>query len=144
MCSVVLYSYCSHKRQEFYFVPSNNSCVAASVDTAMVCNHSPNRFRSERNCKAKCIDSAFPSERCFTTAIFSRCTSRDARHHWWFFDGRACVPWDFPSGACPSTKKGGDVFDSMADCVAQCAGGESLFQPCQPPKPRPCTPKQLR
>lgn len=144
MCSVVLYSYCSHKRQEFYFVPTNNSCVAASADTAMVCNHSPNRFTSEKNCKSKCIDSTFPSERCFTTAIFSRCTSRDVRHQWWFFDGSACVPWDFPSGACPSIKGGGDLFNNMAECVAQCAGGESLLQPCQPPKPRPCTPKQLR
>ncbi|KAL1471731.1 hypothetical protein MTO96_039777 [Rhipicephalus appendiculatus] len=144
MCSMVLYSYCSHKRQEFHFVPGNKSCVAATADNLMVCNHSPNRFTSEKNCKAKCIDSTYPSERCFTTAIFSRCTSRDVRHQWWFFDGSGCVPWDFPSGACPSVKKGGDLFNSMSECIAQCTGGESLLQPCQPPKARPCSPKQLR
>ncbi|KAH6928911.1 hypothetical protein HPB50_021593 [Hyalomma asiaticum] len=144
MCSVVLYSYCSHKHQEFHFVPANNSCIAASEDNVMVCNHSPNRFTSEKSCRAKCIDSTYPSDRCFTTAIFSRCTSRDVRHQWWFFDGNGCVPWDFPSGLCPSIKKGGDLFNSMAECIAQCVGGESLLQPCQSPKTRPCSLKQLR
>ncbi|XP_077486551.1 uncharacterized protein LOC144097793 [Amblyomma americanum] len=144
MCSMVLYSYCSRRRQEFYFQSTSNSCVVVSGDTTGVCNHSPNRFTSQRNCKAKCIDNSNPSERCFSTAMFSKCTSRDVRYQWWFYDGAQCVPWDFPEGACPSVQMGGDLFTSAKECASQCATGDALLEPCQPPKPGPCTAKQLR
>ncbi|XP_075751933.1 uncharacterized protein LOC142817883 [Rhipicephalus microplus] len=97
------------------------------------CETSRRLFSTVRNVCSTCIAD------CGSNFI-----SRDVRRQWWFFDGSGCVPWDFPSGACPSVKKGGDLFHSMADCIAQCGGGESLLQPCQPPKARPCSSKQLR
>ncbi|KAK8773135.1 hypothetical protein V5799_012331 [Amblyomma americanum] len=73
MCSVVLHSFCARIREEFYYLPSANSCVTALRDSTVLCNHSPNRFASLSSCTQRCVHPSKPAERCFHTAMFSQC-----------------------------------------------------------------------
>ncbi|XP_077486108.1 uncharacterized protein LOC144097237 [Amblyomma americanum] len=144
MCSVVLHSFCARIREEFYYLPSANSCVTALRDSTVLCNHSPNRFASLSSCTQRCVHPSKPAERCFHTAMFSQCVSRDVRGTLWFFDGTDCRQWHFPLGACPSTYEGGNVFRNLRACLRQCTGRKLLLSSCQVPTAVPCEPLSLR
>ncbi|XP_065285162.1 uncharacterized protein [Dermacentor albipictus] len=151
-CTSALHTYCVKVRDEYYYQPAVNACVMTATDSTVVCNHSRNKFASHASCRKNCVDSAVPAEKCFHAATFSKCTRRDVRHKWWYFDGARCQSWDFPLGACPSLTDadGGDAFASWHECAQYCDGGardqhhRHSKRRCLPPIREPCTAQQLR
>ncbi|KAH7936489.1 hypothetical protein HPB49_000101 [Dermacentor silvarum] len=149
-CSSALHTYCVKVRDEYYYQPAVNACVMTATDSTVVCNHSRNKFASHASCRKNCVESPVPADKCFHTAIFSKCTRHDVRHKWWYFDGSRCQSWDFPLGACPSLTDadGGDAFASRHECAQYCGDGardhRHSKRRCLPPVREPCTAQQLR
>ncbi|KAH6935327.1 hypothetical protein HPB50_005079 [Hyalomma asiaticum] len=151
-CSAAFHTYCVKVRDEYYYQPAVNACVMTATDSTVVCNHSRNRFASLSSCRKNCVDGAVPAEKCFQTAIFSKCTRRDVLYNWWYFNGSHCQSWNFPLGGCPSLTDadGGEAFGSRHECAQYCGAGahdryhRHLQRRCMPPVKEPCTAKQLR
>ncbi|KAH8025133.1 hypothetical protein HPB51_003975 [Rhipicephalus microplus] len=118
----VFFKFCAEPRREFYFNPATNACVALSgLSGVEVCNRSPNRFPTALGCSRQCIRTRYPAEKCFKAALLSKCGRDDVVNgsNLWFFDGRGCHLWSFPSGKCPSGD--GQLFSSAGRCRDACA-----------------------
>ncbi|XP_077541010.1 uncharacterized protein LOC144153234 [Haemaphysalis longicornis] len=72
-CGIAFYTYCSTFRHEAYYRHTTRSCVRTITDNVQVCNHSPNRFSSLRECEQSCVHSEVPKEQCFEKTLFSWC-----------------------------------------------------------------------
>lgn len=144
-CNGALYTSCLKYRREFRYSRSANACVEAGEDQAaarfFVCNRGPNHFSSVLNCERSCVLSEHPEDACLDQALFTACNGQDVHRSWWFFDGRSCVPWDFPSGGCPADGDL-DVFATAYECARRCTNPG--YQPCQKPVPAPCTADLLK
>ncbi|KAL1487334.1 hypothetical protein MTO96_046585 [Rhipicephalus appendiculatus] len=145
-CQRVFYKFCAEPRREFYFDPAENACVALSgLSGVEVCNRSPNRFLTALGCSRQCVRTKYPAEKCFKTALLSKCGRDDVVNgsNLWFFDGSGCHLWNFPSGKCPS--RDGQLFSSVSRCLDACARRRAgSVRPCRTPKPTTCNSKQLK
>ncbi|KAL1468777.1 hypothetical protein MTO96_041260 [Rhipicephalus appendiculatus] len=145
-CHRVFYKFCAEPRREFYFDPAENACVALSGLTGVeVCNRSPNRFLTALGCSRQCVRTKYPAEKCFKTALLSKCGRDDVVNgsNLWFFDGSGCHLWNFPSGKCPS--RDGQLFSSVGRCLDACARRRAgSVRTCRTPKPTTCNSKQLK
>ncbi|XP_077486110.1 uncharacterized protein LOC144097240 [Amblyomma americanum] len=119
-CGLAFYTYCSKFRHEAYYRHTTRTCVRTITDDVQVCNHSPNRFATRKECEQSCVHSRQPSDVCFDKTLFSWCSRLDVNASWWVFDGKRCRPWPFPHGLCPSPVDS-DVFDSLHECKRRCS-----------------------
>ncbi|XP_075742787.1 uncharacterized protein LOC119169800 isoform X2 [Rhipicephalus microplus] len=146
LCQRVFFKFCTEPRREFYFNPATNACVALSgLSVVEVCNRSPNRFPTALGCSRQCIRTRYPAEKCFKAALLSKCGRDDVVNgsNLWFFDGRGCHLWSFPSGKCPS--RDGQLFSSAGRCRDACARRRAgSFRTCRTPKPASCDSRQLK
>ncbi|KAH8032727.1 hypothetical protein HPB51_001425 [Rhipicephalus microplus] len=117
-CGTPLFVYCASRRHEFYYRRSVNACVSISSDKVVVCNRSPNKFSTRESCRQQCIETERPAKQCQTRALFSECTQQDVVEIWWYYDGKRCQRWSFPSGQCPVNAS--NVFTSFMDCSRRC------------------------
>ncbi|KAL1448763.1 hypothetical protein MTO96_044003 [Rhipicephalus appendiculatus] len=155
MCGDVFYKLCHPNRDqpEFHYRRSVNACVETATDTVHSCNRGVNRFASIALCRRSCMHPGHrPAEECYGKPLFTSCSRRDRCHalrhlgvlcrvmcaralfiaagedvlsSWWFFEGRKCVPWNFPSGGCPADDSA--VFRTAQECRTQCLGSSSAF-----------------
>ncbi|XP_077498530.1 uncharacterized protein LOC144109584 [Amblyomma americanum] len=156
-CGAPMFTLCSEPRREVYYRPDADACVQAAGSSAVqepkppLCNRSPNRFGSLGSCRRSCMAATMPAQRCFDKPLFTACSRQLVNPTWWFFDGRRCLPWQFPVGQCPDP---GHVFRSRAQCNRQCnarpipAGAEpptwKPSQRCRSPSRLACGTRQLR
>ncbi|XP_075744652.1 uncharacterized protein LOC142803415 [Rhipicephalus microplus] len=144
MCGDVFYSLCHPNRDqpEFHYRRSVNACVETATDAVHSCNRGANRFASIALCRRSCMRAGHrPAEECYGKPLFTSCARQDVLSSWWFFDGRKCVPWNFPSGGCPADDSA--VFRTVHECRTQCLGqlGRS---PCGPPRAIACDQRHLK
>ncbi|KAH7958115.1 hypothetical protein HPB51_027900 [Rhipicephalus microplus] len=60
----------------------------------------------------------------------------DVLFSWWFFEGRECVPWNFPSGGCPANDSA--LFRTAHECRSRCLNGRQRDSQCLPPRVVAC------
>ncbi|XP_075542661.1 uncharacterized protein LOC142576415 [Dermacentor variabilis] len=144
MCGDVFYTVCHPSSQrEFHFRRSVNACVETAADAVHTCNRGANRFASMTHCRQSCMRGGHrPAEECFGKPLFTSCARQDVLSSWWFFEGRKCVPWNFPSGGCPADDSA--VFRSAQECRAQCVVGGLGRSPCRPPRSVACEGRHLK
>ncbi|KAH6934981.1 hypothetical protein HPB50_002664 [Hyalomma asiaticum] len=145
-CQRVFYKFCLEPRREFYFDPAKKTCVALSGRAGVeVCNRSPNRFVTALGCSRQCVRTRNPAGKCFKTALLSTCGRGDVVNgsNLWFFDGRGCHLWNFPSGKCPS--RDGQLFSSVGRCLNTCVRRRARsVHSCRTPTPATCNSRQLK
>nr|XP_050028101.1 mucin-5AC-like isoform X1 [Dermacentor andersoni] len=140
-CGVAFYTYCREPRREFVYRASINACLATGDDhPAQLCNRGPNRFASWRECERSCVLAQPPREACLDKTLLLGCRRQDVRTSWWWFDGRACLAWNFPWGGCPAN--GSAVFPTAGQCTAHCTNPR--YPPCAAPRSAPCGSAQLK
>ncbi|XP_049271452.1 uncharacterized protein LOC125758404 [Rhipicephalus sanguineus] len=144
MCGDVFYTVChtDSDQHEFHYRRSVNACVETATDTVHSCNRGVNRFASIALCRRSCVRTRQrPAEECFAKPLFTSCARQDVLSSWWFFEGRKCVPWNFPSGGCPADDSA--VFRTAHECRTQCLGGLRR-SPCGPPQAVACDQRHLK
>ncbi|KAL1480137.1 hypothetical protein MTO96_051288 [Rhipicephalus appendiculatus] len=145
-CRRYYYTYCSHPVPLFHYDPELRVCVPTSDGGSQLCNHGSNRFSSWEHCRENCLKPDRVSKRCMENTLFLPCTRQDVMGTFWYFDGRACVTWDFPRGNCPQSHRG--VYETFRDCSRQCEGkqGQNRADPthCGIPEPGACGLKHLK
>ncbi|XP_077540039.1 uncharacterized protein LOC144152595 [Haemaphysalis longicornis] len=140
-CGAAFYTYCSEARREFHYKASVNACVSSEPGTALqLCSRGSNRFASERDCDGSCVLAETPLEACLEKALFTACRRQDVLSGWWWFDGKACLAWDFPEGGCPAN--GSAVFATAERCTSRCTN--TRYPPCTAPRAVPCPSGQLK
>ncbi|KAL1443161.1 hypothetical protein MTO96_046087 [Rhipicephalus appendiculatus] len=145
MCGDVFYTLCRRNRDqpEFHYRRSVNACVETATDAVHSCNRGVNRFASIALCRRSCTRAGGICLQKSATA--SRCSpaapGEDVLSSWWFFEGRKCVPWNFPSGGCPADDSA--VFRTAQECRTQCLG-RVRRSPCGPPRAVACDQRHLK
>ncbi|KAH6940399.1 hypothetical protein HPB50_027549 [Hyalomma asiaticum] len=140
-CGRFRFSFCSESKGGAYFDPMLASCLPASAQLVYVCNRSPNRFSSLRDCRRSCVEATRPHRRCMATPEFSHC-DKELTRTWWFSNGTHCEEWHFPLGLCPA--RGSSVFPSASQCVDRCLRPRDKLQCCHRPEPHVCALGQLK
>ncbi|KAL3215214.1 hypothetical protein MRX96_034183 [Rhipicephalus microplus] len=123
LCQRVFFKFCTEPRREFYFNPATNACAARGSASA------PDTLPKSAS----------------RPALLSKCGRDDVVNgsNLWFFDGRGCHLWSFPSGKCPS--RDGQLFSSAGRCRDACARRRAgSFRTCRTPKPASCDSRQLK
>ncbi|KAL1462156.1 hypothetical protein MTO96_043193 [Rhipicephalus appendiculatus] len=144
MCGDVFYTLCHRNRDqpEFHYRRSVNACVETATDAVHSCNRGVNRFASIALCRRSCMRPGHrPAEECYGKPLFTSCAREDVLSSWWFFEGRKCVPWNFPSGGCPADDSA--VFRTAQECRTQCLG-RVRHSPCGPPRAVACDQRHLK
>ncbi|KAH6934140.1 hypothetical protein HPB50_020678 [Hyalomma asiaticum] len=145
MCGDVFYTVCrqNSEQREFHYRRSVNACVETAADTVHSCNRGVNRFASIAHCRRSCVGTAHrPARECFGKPLFTNCARQDVLSSWWFFEGRKCVPWNFPSGGCPADDSA--VFRTAHECRTRCLAGGLRRSPCGPPRSVACGQRHLK
>ncbi|XP_050028882.2 uncharacterized protein [Dermacentor andersoni] len=144
MCGDVFYTVCQPSSQrEFHYRRSGNACVETAADAVHTCNRGANRFASLTHCRQSCTQAGRrPAGECFGKPLFTNCARQDVLSSWWFFEGRKCVPWNFPSGGCPANDSA--VFHTAQECRKQCMPGGLGGSPCRPPRTVTCESQHLK
>ncbi|XP_070388999.1 uncharacterized protein [Dermacentor albipictus] len=144
MCGDVFYTVCQPSSQrEFHYRRSVNACVETAADAVHTCNRGTNRFASLTHCRQSCTQAGRrPADECFDKPLFTNCARQDVLSSWWFFEGRKCVPWNFPSGGCPANNS--VVFRTAQECRKQCMPGGQGGSPCRPPRTVTCESQHLK
>ncbi|KAH7960933.1 hypothetical protein HPB49_025179 [Dermacentor silvarum] len=144
MCGDVFYTVCHPSTQpEFHYRRSVNACVETAADAVHSCNRGANRFASLTHCRRSCMRPGHqPAEECFGKPLFTSCARQDVLSGWWFFEGRKCIPWNFPSGGCPADDSA--VFRSAQECRTQCVVGGLRPSPCRAPQAVACEGRHLK
>lgn len=141
MCGDVFYTVCQSSQHEFHYRRSTNACVETAADAVHSCNRGTNRFTSLRHCAQSCLGTRRPADQCFSMPLFTSCARQDVLSSWWFFQGRKCVPWSFPSGGCP--EDGSSVFRTAVECRRRCVG-PVRGRRCRPPRAVACDRRHLK
>ncbi|KAH9381678.1 hypothetical protein HPB48_021262 [Haemaphysalis longicornis] len=141
-CGAVLYTYCSEAHREFHYRASLNACVSSEPGAVLqLCSRGSNRFASLRDCEGSCVHAQPPLEACLEKTLFTTCRRQDVNSgSWWWFDGKACLAWDFPEGGCPDN--GSAVFTTAELCMSRCTNPR--YPPCTAPRAVPCPSGQLK
>ncbi|KAH6934130.1 hypothetical protein HPB50_020668 [Hyalomma asiaticum] len=144
MCGDVFYTICHPSPQhEFHYRRSMNVCVEAAADIVHSCNRGDNRFVSLTHCRQRCVRvGRRPADECFGEPLFTNCARQDVVSNWWFFDGRKCTPWNFPSGGCPANDSA--VFRTAEECRRQCVTAGLGSSPCRLPGAVACERQHLK
>ncbi|XP_049519443.1 uncharacterized protein LOC125943919 [Dermacentor silvarum] len=144
MCDDVFYTVCHPSSQrEFHYRRSVNACVETAADAVHTCNRGANRFASLTHCRRSCMQAGRrPADECFSKPLFTSCARQDVLSSWWFFEGRKCAPWNFPSGGCPANHS--VVFRTAQECRKQCMAGGLRDSPCRPPRTVTCESQHLK
>ncbi|KAL1447489.1 hypothetical protein MTO96_028571 [Rhipicephalus appendiculatus] len=144
MCGDVYYTVCRPSTErEFHYRRSANACVETAADVVHSCNRGVNRFASLAHCRRSCTHAGRrPAKECFGKPLLTSCARQDVLFSWWFFEGRECVPWSFPSGGCPANDSA--VFHTAHECTSRCLRGNQRDSQCLPPRAVACDSRHLK
>ncbi|KAH6932000.1 hypothetical protein HPB50_002434 [Hyalomma asiaticum] len=144
MCGDVFYTVCHPSgEREFHYRRSVNACVETAADVVHSCNRGVNRFASLGHCRQSCMrESRPPAKECLGKPLLTSCARQDVLSSWWFFEGRKCLPWNFPSGGCPANDS--TVFSTAEECWSHCLRGGRRGSLCHPPRAVPCGVRHLK
>ncbi|KAH6928889.1 hypothetical protein HPB50_020697 [Hyalomma asiaticum] len=136
-CREISFTYCSGSTPEFFYSSFTDGCMLASENLVQLCNRGRNKFTSKRRCKMSCLSAEEPDPNCLEKPLFS---ADDIKPSPWYFDGKRCTPWGFPSGLCPSNDSA--VFATASACTSRCS--DQRHAACSLPRTVNCKYKQLR
>ncbi|XP_037512199.1 uncharacterized protein LOC119388911 [Rhipicephalus sanguineus] len=144
MCGDVFYTVCRPSTErEFHYRRSVNACVETAADVVHSCNRGVNRFASLAHCRRSCTHAGRrPAKQCLGKPLLTSCARQDVLFSWWVFEGRRCVPWNFPSGGCPANDSA--VFHTVHECRSRCLNGKQRDSQCLPPRAVACDSRHLK